>query len=435
MSNHFIESFKINKLWGYRDIDLTFNNDVNVLIGPNGSGKTTILTLLNSILSLDISRILNVNFEYAEIHLRAFRDSPVLRTVKVHAANRVLRLQLDEKEVIIDTVSITGLEFTEHRRQLGKGNTLPERPPRRFVRRTIVSEEFYDELTNLIPLVWLPVSRRLPLTEYEEERHTRTGLLESVDLRLQELLEDLSRYHSILNAQLSERYKKFERQVLSVILYSKDQDKPTSISLPSPKRTNTDKKQLLRAFEDAGLLDEQMQNRINEHFAKAEEVVKRVHKASNDLTPEDFLVLPLISRTQDMVKCAAELEEDREDIFDHLRRYEETVNSFFDDKSIQVDESGQLQIESSSPSDLNPRLLSSGEKQILILLTQALLRVDKPVVYIADEPELSLHVKWHGKLLKSLRSLGGDIQVVVATHSPDIVGDFRDKVIDLGSQS
>ena len=215
----------------------------------------------------------------------------------------------------------------------------------------------------------------------------------------------------------------------------KDQDKPTSISLPSPKRTNTDKKQLLRAFEDAGLLDEQMQNRINEHFAKAEEVVKRVHKASNDLTPEDFLVLPLISRTQDMVKCAAELEKDREDIFDHLRRYEETVNSFFDDKSIQVDESGQLQIESSSPSDLNPRLLSSGEKQILILLTQALLRVDKPVVYIADEPELSLHVKWHGKLLESLRSLGGDMQVVVATHSPDIVGTFQDKVIDLGRES
>ena len=435
MSNYFIESFKITKLWGYRDIDLTFNNDVNVLIGPNGSGKTTILNLLHSILTVDISGILNVNFEYAEIHLRDFKDNSVFRTVKVKAANRLLRLYLDEKETNIDTEFITGHRFAEHRRRLGKGHTLPERFPERYVRRTIVSEEFYDELTSLVPIAWLPVNRRLPSTGDEEERYIRTEPLESVDLRLQELLEDLSRYHSILNAQLSERYKKFERQVLSVILYSKDQDKPTSISLPSPKRTNTDKKQLLRAFEDAGLLDEQMQNRINEHFAKAEEVVKRVQKSSNDLTPEDFLVLPLISRTQDMVKCAAELEKDREDIFDHLRRYEETVNSFLDDKSIQVDESGQLQIESSSPSDLNPRLLSSGEKQILILLTQALLRVDKPVIYIADEPELSLHVTWHGKLLESLRSLGGDMQVIVATHSPDIVGDFRDKVIDLGSQS
>ena len=46
MRNYFIESFKITKLWGYRNIDLTFNNDVNILIGPNGSGKTTILNLL-----------------------------------------------------------------------------------------------------------------------------------------------------------------------------------------------------------------------------------------------------------------------------------------------------------------------------------------------------------------------------------------------------
>ena len=75
------------------------------------------------------------------------------------------------------------------------------------------------------------------------------------------------------------------------------------------------------------------------------------------------------------------------------------------------------------------------KKQILILLTQALLRVDEPVVYIADEPELSLHVTWQEKLLESLVTLGGQKQIIVATHSPDIVGDFRDKVIDLESQS
>ena len=424
MSSYFIESFKIDKLWGYRDINRTFSSDVNILIGPNGSGKTTILNLLHSILSADLRSLLSIKFEHVEIKLTSFKEE-VEHTVEVDIVDGFLEFRIGEKEhkIDIDTLSTPrARQFTLFHE---KDNTA----------RKMLPEELYDELTALVPLIWLPVSRRLPLTEYEEERYTRTGLLESVDLRLQELLEDLSRYHSILNAQLSERYKKFERQVLSVILYSKDQDKPTSISLPSPKRTNTDKNQLLGAFEDAGLLDEQMQNRINDHFAKAEEVVKRVHKASNDLTPEDLLVLPLISRTQDMVECAAELEKDRESIFDHLRRYEETVNSFFDDKSIQVDESGQLKIESPSPSDLNPRLLSSGEKQILILLTQALLRIDKPVVYIADEPELSLHVKWHGKLLESLRSLGGDMQIIVATHSPDIVGDFRDKTIDLGREN
>ena len=136
-----------------------------------------------------------------------------------------------------------------------------------------------------------------------------------------------------------------------------------------------------------------------------------------------------------MVEHARKLEEDREKIFASLRRYEETVNSFLNDKSIKVDESGNLKIESPLQSHLNTHHLSSGEKQILILLTQALLRVDEPVVYIADEPELSLHVTWQEKLLESLVTLGGQKQIIVATHSPDIVGDFRDKVIDLESQS
>jgi predicted ATPase len=102
------------------------------------------------------------------------------------------------------------------------------------------------------------------------------------------------------------------------------------------------------------------------------------------------------------------------------------------DKSIRVDENGKFGIKSSSGSDLDPRFLSSGEKQILILLTEALLRVDKPVVYIADEPELSLHISWQEKLLESLMTFGEQMQVIVATHSPDIVGKFQNRIIDLG---
>jgi predicted ATPase len=77
------------------------------------------------------------------------------------------------------------------------------------------------------------------------------------------------------------------------------------------------------------------------------------------------------------------------------------------------------------------RLLSSGEKQILILLTQALLSERSPVVYVADEPELSLHVSWQEKLLGALTKLAGRCQFIVATHSPDIAAGFGSKIIDL----
>lgn len=419
MSSYFIKSFKIDKLWSYRDIDLTFNKDVNILIGPNGSGKTTILNLLHSILSGDLRSISNVNFEQAKVGLRSFKGKSV-RTIKVNIADGFLKFKVGRKEHKIHTDIFFPQPslFYVH----GRGD--------------ISRKRLSEEIAALVPLIWLPVSRRLPVTEDEEEQHIKKGALESVDLRLGELLDRLSDYHSRLNAQLSERYKKFEHQVLSVILYNKDYDRLDSISLSLP--TDAEKEQLQRAFKAAGLLDEQMQIRINDHFNAAEETVKRIlEDKSVRLESEDIPVLPLINRTKDMVEYAGQLEKDREQIFAPLQLYEKTVSSFLNSKSVEVDGSGQLKIElfpSPSSSKLDPRLLSSGEKQILILLTQALLRIDEPVVYIADEPELSLHVSWQEKLLGSLMTLGGQKQIIVATHSPDIAGNFQNKVIDLGRE-
>lgn len=440
MSSYFIESFKIDKLWGYRNIDLTFNKDVNVLIGPNGSGKTTILNLLHSILSGDLRSVLNFDFEQAKIGLKSFKGNSV-SNIKVNIGDESLKLKVGQKEheFHIDTFS--------HRRHTQL--SLFHFHEKEDVIRNMLSEEIYGEPTVLVPLVWLPVSRRLPVTEDDEERHTRREPLESVDLRLGQLLDRLSDYHSRLNAQLSKRHREFERQVLSVILYNKDHDQLDSIfdSLPSSLPTEAERGQLLGAFEAAGLLDEPMQSRIDDHFAAAEKAVERIHEGKNThVELEDVLVVPLIRRTQSMVEYARKLEKDREKIFAPLRRYEktvnsflgsygETVNSFMNGTFVEVDENGNLKIDSPSSSDLNWHYLSSGEKQILILLTEALLKVDEPVVYIADEPELSLHVTWQEKLLESLVTLGGQKQVIVATHSPDIVGEFHDKVIDLGEGS
>ena len=434
MSHYLIETVNIKKLWGYRDIGLNFNHDVNILIGPNGSGKTTILNLLHSILSLDLRGVLDIGFDEIIIKLRAVASDSV-RTVKAKAdfEERKLQLSVGKRSTSLDIDSLLGRRPQSYRLHPETGQVvrrMPRRPPP-------VRGKILDLITDSVSIIWLPVSRRLPETDSEEEQYLRTDYVEWVDLRLNNLCRSLSQYHSRLNAQLSERYKEFEHQVLSAMLYSKEHDQLNSIlnSIPSSLPTETEKNQLIGAFEAAGLLDRKMRVRINEHFAAAEEVSKRIGESRNALTVEDIPVLPLISRTKLMVEYARELEKDREHIFTPLRLYEKTVDSFLNDKSVRVDESGNLKIESTSSSDLDTHLLSSGEKQILILLTQALMRIDEPVVYIADEPELSLHVSWQEKLLESLVTLGGQKQVIVATHSPDIVGRFREKIIDLGRSS
>lgn len=96
-----------------------------------------------------------------------------------------------------------------------------------------------------------------------------------------------------------------------------------------------------------------------------------------------------------------------------------------------INERNELYAVIGANTKLSLRELSSGEKQLVIILGEALLQKQSPSVYIADEPDLSLHVSWQEKLTTNLRQINPHAQVMFATHSPDIVAGFQDRVFDL----
>lgn len=71
--------------------------------------------------------------------------------------------------------------------------------------------------------------------------------------------------------------------------------------------------------------------------------------------------------------------------------------------------------------------LSSGEKQLLQLLLETLAS-DSSAVLI-DEPELSMHVDWQLGLVASMQRLNPDCQLVLATHSPEVMADVPDQYV------
>lgn len=76
--------------------------------------------------------------------------------------------------------------------------------------------------------------------------------------------------------------------------------------------------------------------------------------------------------------------------------------------------------------------LSSGEKQMLLILLKTLLQNEKPTIFFMDEPELSLHTDWQEKLIENIRKLNSNAQIIIATHSPSIVVDgWMDKVFEM----
>ena len=76
--------------------------------------------------------------------------------------------------------------------------------------------------------------------------------------------------------------------------------------------------------------------------------------------------------------------------------------------------------------------LSSGEKQMLIILLTVLVQNRKPFVLFMDEPEVSLHIEWQQRLLDLTTDLNPNVQVILTTHSPAVImNGWSDRVTDV----
>lgn len=70
-----------------------------------------------------------------------------------------------------------------------------------------------------------------------------------------------------------------------------------------------------------------------------------------------------------------------------------------------------------------PYMLSSGEKQILVIMLTALVQENRHGVILMDEPEISLHIEWQQRLITLVRTLNPNTQIILCTHSPAIIMD------------
>ncbi len=77
--------------------------------------------------------------------------------------------------------------------------------------------------------------------------------------------------------------------------------------------------------------------------------------------------------------------------------------------------------------------LSSGEQNEIFLLFKFIFEVPEKSVLLIDEPELSLHVAWQLQFIKDIKEIAKtrDVQIVIATHSPEIVSESLDCCVDL----
>ncbi|WP_369349365.1 AAA family ATPase [Stenotrophomonas sp. JAG2] len=120
-----------------------------------------------------------------------------------------------------------------------------------------------------------------------------------------------------------------------------------------------------------------------------------------------------------------------------IDRFVTIVNGLLSDKTITFKLSQGFSIQNRLGVPLSPAQLSSGEQQLLLLFCYVLTARDVPTVFMIDEPEISLNIKWQRQLVQSLLDItdGANIQFILASHSMELLAQHRNRVIKLENQS
>lgn len=121
-----------------------------------------------------------------------------------------------------------------------------------------------------------------------------------------------------------------------------------------------------------------------------------------------------------------------------ISQFVEALNSFLaKPKRVHFDLTAGLTIRGYDGVLLQPDSLSSGERQLLTIFCQILRPRDHAAVFIIDEPELSLNIKWQRRLLQSLLDCtqGAPIQFLMASHSMEMLARHKQQVVVMQSET
>ena len=125
-----------------------------------------------------------------------------------------------------------------------------------------------------------------------------------------------------------------------------------------------------------------------------------------------------------------------ENFVNQLELFTDIINDKLDFKKIEISREEGIFIEDIDVKGkkLSLSQLSSGEKQEIILFYKLIFETPENTLLLIDEPEISLHIAWQKKFMDDLYKIikFKNLNVIVATHSPQIINHRWENQIDLG---
>ena len=445
-----IRTASFKNLHGYLNYKLSFQPGVNILIGVNGSGKTSILNAMAWTLSpasiqdgLPAGHLLS-DLKFDEINI-AF-------TVPGQRKHQRVKATRDDNSIVIE---VTGIREVldipivgSHR--LSRMSAFRESEESANLAARLMEDRQDNPalkyLSELPGPLYLPLNRRW--TE-EGELSPRMRARRSTAAGYLPISEVLSLAERVFRQEQSETFALNETLRNSILTSLFEVNRSSSLSNVWTLDEFTERRdRVIKALDNLELKDARIMS--EKYFARLEKVVQEL---GGQTMPEnlrddaksrkwiDWIVegSPMAFRIERLIPLIEEYEADRMKVTQRSSAFLDSVNSFIRDngKEIQSLRGYDLSVRLPNGQQISSRNLSSGELQLLILFTFLYFQFDtkQEFAVLVDEPELSLHVSWQNRYVNSVRAANPNAQFIIATHSPEIAGPAaEDTIIDISPQ-
>lgn len=449
----YIQSMQVYKLHKVYNYDIQFNEDITILYGENGSGKTTILSILESILTANIWQLFQYDFSSVILKGNEKITIEVFRGI-----DRENGLYLDIKIIDNSKAKTTSDKIFQ--------NVISSVTPHEYAQREIEKEihsvyPVIEKLDDLFNDLYLPVNRlSSSAVNLRNPYKNHQNIYDNdIDNSLEIAIDLISREIRIIESRKNRYNQQFKNEILLSTLDVVD-EKPLNLLLSSDvvdlNKVNELQNKYVKMLENLEIKG--TSNNIESFFENYKKNLPSIlayiseWMKSNDSTliknenqidlMKFFLEASEIIRMKKTLPIAENLEKRLSDISLKINTFVNIVNSYFEDsmerKEIMFDTLGRPYFKIDGRSDKIPLThLSSGEKQIIILFANLVLTKKysgKKLfrdIFIADEPEISLHMLWQMKLIPNMLKSRKKLQIILATHSPEIVGEYENKMFEL----
>lgn len=433
-----IKEMTITGLFGSKDtIKIKFNKTLTIITGDNGCGKTTILNIINSIISKTYQNLFKYDFKAIKIELiekcmlfNKIDEIIQLEEINFEEKQENTVIQILNKEIIEDYDDI---EIFDESYALKSYSSLYFPTYRRS------EVELTNVLTNNIFQKSMYTRRLSNLNEF---KNTVVGISNN---DISEIISKKWGYikekeSQILNSFISEMFLKLLEVKGSSVrtLDSIDEDEISFKIKEIFERTlsineNTLNKKLdsyVNQIKKAKVADEKLDEILSGAINLSEEEFSNQLDSTMELIDlkrnADYSLIQMLK----IIKLYDDKSKRIEDLKSPFKKLENTLNEFMYPKQCEINQ-GRLDFKNGDKT-LQFDDLSAGEKQLVSIFIYVGLALEKNGIVLIDEPEISLHIKWQRNIISRLIRNREDLQFIISTHSPAILSNFRNNISKIG---